>query len=178
MKRFGSDVIPLVCIAGGAVAAVGLTATFARGSDSSERRDLSCAVGVAARAPRVSVSHDGHRIVLAPGVRVGGVVMADGRECLPAHMDGVVQIDVERAGRRAAVEALRRVQVLRLDRLEGALEEEARGLEEASEELEEALEEASEELEEALEEELEARIEGEMRRLEEALARLEREIGG
>ena len=88
MSWFGTDLVALGCILGGA--AVGGAATLAM-ADGGGHADTRCAVEAMAVSPRIAISHGGgaRAIVVTPDVRVHAV-----RDCM-TEVDGVVEILME-----------------------------------------------------------------------------------
>ena len=88
MSLFGTDMVALGCILGGA--AVGGVATLAM-TNVGGHADARCAVETMAVSPRIAISHGGDTgaILVAPKVRVRAV-----RDCM-TEVDGVVEIHME-----------------------------------------------------------------------------------
>lgn len=88
MIWFGTDIVALGCILGGA--AIGGAATLAM-TDGGGHADTRCAVEAMAVSPRIAISHGGgaRAIVVTPDVRVHAV-----RDCM-TEVDGVVEIHME-----------------------------------------------------------------------------------
>ena len=163
MSWFGTDLVALGCIVGGA--AVGGAATLAV-MDAGHRAPLPCAVEARAWVPQVSVSGNGHShaIVVAPKVHV--------RELRHCRGDAFVEIDMD--AHLQEMEA----QLQGLDRaLEFQLEGRLKGLDRA---LELQLQGLESQIERKFQQQMEARaqLEDAMRQVERARVRVVVERAG
>jgi hypothetical protein len=145
MSWFGTDLVAISCILGGA--AVGGAATLAL-HQGGHHVDMGCGVEALAVSPRIAISHGGnaHAIVVAPKVRVhsSGDCGAHTTEVIDIHMDRHMEnLDVQ-------LEQLD----LQMEKLDAALEIQ--------------MEEFEQQLEAGLEQEIEAKIQ-----LEQALRQIE-----
>lgn len=134
MSWFGTDLVAVGCILGGA--AVGGAATFAFMDGPEESRNR-CAVEAIAMAPRVAIAHGGnaHTIVVTPDVKVRGLpgCVADVQRRVDIHLEGQME------HLEAQLEHLDRALELNLGQMEHEIQEgvEARLL--AREEFKEAM---------------------------------------
>ena len=148
MSWFGTDLVAISCILGGA--AVGGAATLAL-NQGNHHVDMGCGVEAMAVSPRISISHggDAHAIVVAPKVRVHSSADCGSQsaEVIEVHMDRRMDIHLDRQ-----MEELD----LQLEKLDAALEIQ--------------MEEFEQQLEAGIEQEIEAKIQLEqaMRQLEQA----------
>ena len=183
MKRIGTDVLALACIAGGAGLSAATTLAFA---DVSEVATLDCAVEVVESQPRVVVALSGSEsVVVASSVRIhtehGCARAADGeavriQERRVRERTRQAQ-DWARVGQERARRAQDRVRV-QVERARVRLDDarvRIRGVEQI--EVEERLHEVEVELDETFEIQIERRLEDETRRLQELLRRLDDEVG-
>jgi len=138
MSWFGTDVVAVGCILGGAAIGGVVTAAF---MDGGGHADVRCGVEAMALSPRVSISHSGRAraIVVTPDVRVHAV-----RDCV-REMDGIVEIhmenhmDTQLQHLDIQLEHLDRTLEFELQQLESQLERELVPAFEAREQFEEAM---------------------------------------
>lgn len=125
MSWFGTDLVALSCIVGGA--AVGGAATLAL-TQGSHSVDMDCAVEAMAVRPHISISHggDAHAIVVAPNVRVHsrGDCGSHTAEIVDIHMDGRVDVHLDRHMEQLdlQLEQLDHVLEVQMEKLEKQLE--------------------------------------------------------
>ena len=134
MTWFGTDIVALGCILGGAAVGGTVTAAMFDGGDHAEAR---CGVEAFAVRPNISISHrgEGRAVIVTPDVRVHAV-----RDCV-SGVEGVVEIHMENHLQQldAQLEQLDRALEIQLHELELQLESEV-GLEmEARVKFEEAM---------------------------------------
>ena len=137
MTWFGTDIVALGCILGGA--AVGGTVTAAM-MDGGQPADMGCGVEAIAVSPRIAISHRGEEraIVVNPNVRVRAV-----RDCV-REVEGVVEIHMDNHLQHldAQLEHLDRALEIELRQLEHQIEAEVEQEMEARFEFQEAMREA------------------------------------
>jgi citrate lyase gamma subunit len=134
MSWFGTDVVALGCILGGAAVSGAVTGALIHGD---EQADMGCGIEAMALSPRIAISHggDAHAIVVAPNLRVRaprGCVRNLGRAVeinLDSHLE---QMD-------AQLEHLDRALEIQLQQLESQLEAEFGQQIEARVQIEEAM---------------------------------------
>lgn len=139
MSLFGTDLVALGCILGGA--AVGGVATLAM-TNVDGHADARCAVEAMAVSPRIAISHGGEAraIVVTPDVRIRA-----GRDCM-TEVDGVVEIHMDNHLEHldAQLEHLDRALEIELHQLESQLEAEMGQQMEARAQFEEAMRQVEE----------------------------------
>jgi len=137
MTWFGTDIVALGCILGGA--AVGGTVTAAM-MDGGHHAHTGCGVEAIAVSPRIAISHRGEAraIIVNPNVRVHAV-----RDCI-REVEGVVEIHMDNHLEMldAQLENLDRTLEIELRQLESQIEAEVEQEMEARFEFQEAMREA------------------------------------
>jgi len=88
MSWFGTDIVAVGCILGGAAVGGAVTAAF---MDGGEHADIGCGMEAVAVSPQIAISHrgDAGAIVVMPDVRVRAI-----RDCVRG-VEGVVEIHME-----------------------------------------------------------------------------------
>jgi len=137
MTWFGTDIVALGCILGGAALGGTVTAATMVGG---HHADAGCGVEAIAVSPRIAISHGGEAraIVVNPNVRVHAV-----RDCI-REVEGVVEIHMDNHLQHldAQLEHLDRALEIELRQLEHQIEAEVEQEMEARFEFQEAMREA------------------------------------
>jgi hypothetical protein len=141
MSWFGTDLVALSCILGGAAVGGAATQALNQGSHSLE---MDCAVEAMAVSPRIHISHggDAHAIVVAPNVRVHsrGDCGSHSTEVIDIHMDRHMEdFDLQMEQLDLQLEQLDQVLEMQMGGLESQLEATFEQEFEAQAQLEEAM---------------------------------------
>lgn len=124
MSWFGTDLVALSCILGGAALGGAATLTLNQGGHGVE---MDCAVEAMAVRPHISISHGGeaHAIVVAPNVRVHSRTDCGSHttEVIDIHMDRHMEdLDVQMEQLDIQLEQLDQVLEVQMEQLESQLE--------------------------------------------------------